>query len=272
MRGAPQLLALLSVSLFAAAFALPGPGLAAEAQPEAAQEPPAQAGASARSQARGESKRLKRLLAQQERAVRELRAQLTEAQRAQEALTEQLQAAAAQAQEGQAERRRLRLQLEGLERSLRDARAANEQLQRDLSQRGDDLQAETAFKERLARQLALREAELQQTEAILSVMQAGRGPAPAPAAGAGIAASPRYPVTVFRVNEELQFLVLAVSGEGAPPLETVLLLETAGTEPLATVRITERDQIGFAIAVMLKRMDRVRPIREGDACFLRPLG
>ena len=173
----------------------------------------------------------------------------------------------------QSERHGLALRVEVLERALRDAREANEQLQRDLAARSEENRAADAFRERVVRQLALREAELQQTEAIVGALE--HPSAPAPSAGvpeSDTTPAHRHPVTVFQVNDEMQFLVLSVAASETLPSKQVLVLETAQAEPLATVQLAERDAIGFVIAPILKRLDRHRQIRKGDALFLRPLG
>lgn len=96
--------------------------------------------------------------------------------------------------------------------------------------------------------------------------------------GAGAAASStpaapssdRYPVKIYQVNEELNFLVFSMEGMGWAKTGTQLLL-LVDDVPIASVQLTELDGEGFAVAQITKVMDQSRQIRKGDFLFARPL-
>jgi hypothetical protein len=137
-----------------------------------------------------------------------------------------------------------------------------------LQDQAEDLEAERAFKEHLVKQLQLRETELKEAEAIISLLQRSRAPQPAEEPPAS-PAEERHPVKVFQINEELRFLVLsnpAMEGvtEGSP-----LVLETMDRSPVATIQFVERDRVGFAVASVLEPQTGAVPVRKGDELYVR---
>ncbi|MBI2495939.1 MAG: hypothetical protein HYW10_05190, partial [Candidatus Omnitrophica bacterium] len=77
-------------------------------------------------------------------------------------------------------------------------------------------------------------------------------------------------VKVHQVNEELDFLVLSVTGIEWVRAGAVLVLANED-HPVATVELAEPDREGFAIAQITHTMDPARQIRKGDVLLARPL-
>jgi len=79
-----------------------------------------------------------------------------------------------------------------------------------------------------------------------------------------------YPVKVYQVNDELEFLVFSFdSVEKVHPGTQLLLLSQ--DKPVMTVELTELDSAGFVVAQITRTLEPGRPIRKGDMLTARPL-
>jgi hypothetical protein len=84
------------------------------------------------------------------------------------------------------------------------------------------------------------------------------------------ASSQGFPVKVFQVNEEFNFLVISLESADWAKEGTTMELAGADATPVATAQLTEVDSEGFAVVQITKRMDS-KPLRRGDLLFARLL-
>jgi hypothetical protein len=85
-----------------------------------------------------------------------------------------------------------------------------------------------------------------------------------------VKAGPRqdYPIKIYQVNDELNFVVFSMSEAATMQAGAQLLLVDEDT-PVATVQLTELDGEGFAVGQIVEMMNGAKPIRKGDLLAAR---
>ena len=251
--------------------------------------------------------KLQSMLNEREAVLTKLQGEVASLTRDMDAAKKQIQLAEASGQE-RAEQLRIdqkgqEWRLDSAQRELEELRSADARLQIDLETSQKRAEEEHQFREQVAKKLQEREAQLKQAESVIRLLQgkagatglpaapgplsmeeAPREPEPAEAvpqapavealsaasAAGGPEPSRDYPIKVFQVNDELQFLVFSLEGMQEARVGIQLLL-LAQDRPVAAVQVSELDNAGFAVAQITKMIEPPRQIRKGDLLYARPL-
>ena len=79
-----------------------------------------------------------------------------------------------------------------------------------------------------------------------------------------------YPVKIYQVNREMDFIVLSVKELDWAKQGTNLLLANE-TDSIATAQVVEYDRAGFAIAQITHWMEPIQQIQKGQTLLARPV-
>ena len=179
------------------------------------------------------------------------------------------------------ESRGAKLELERLQRDLQVAQTAYEQAlrERETQKSGYEerilkLNADLRDREQALRQLRDQLVKpgtpqapiVQEPEPQISAQTPDLKPVKAPEIPAQVSA-----VKVYRVEEQLGFLVLSLEGESGWAKASSALVLSAGDKPVAEVELGDVDSAGLAMAYITRRANPNLPIRKGDFLSARPL-